>query len=38
MWEFGTSRHVASPRKGGGAVTKIRFTPEGNKVKKGMAC
>ena len=34
MWEFGTPRAVATQREPGtgGSVTKIRFTPEGNKV------
>lgn len=33
MWEFGTPRPVATQREPGtgGGVTKIRFTPEGNK-------
>ena len=34
MWEFGTPHHVSVQRSPGtgASVTKIRFTPEGNKV------
>ena len=35
MWEFGTPHHVSVQRLPGtgASVTKIRFTPEGNKVQ-----
>ena len=34
MWEFGTTKPVSIQRQPGmgGSVTKIRFTPQGNKV------
>jgi hypothetical protein len=35
MWEFGTPHYVSVQRSPGtgASVTKIRFTPEGNKVQ-----
>ena len=34
MWEFGTTNPVSVQKspQGAGVVTKIRFTPQGNKV------
>ena len=34
MWEFGTANPVSVQKspQGAGVVTKIRFTPQGNKV------
>ena len=35
MWEFGTTNPVSVQKspQGAGVVTKIRFTPQGNKVR-----